>query len=84
MVFTSHAQAKLKTYNLTEEDIEASINYIHIKINDLELNSTVSIVNINDDLFAVVYNDNGGVITVYRTDKKTVDNRIKVGRWICL
>ena len=83
MEFSQHAIKKLNDLGLTKSDVEYSINLPVYELIDMELNSEVIITNIKHSTCAVVLNETGSVITVYKTELKTVENRIESGRWKC-
>lgn len=81
MNFTQHALGKLELYEIDPADVETSRS-IHI-FYDTTQSSDIKIVRIADVLFALVIDPNTqNLITIYRTDRKTIDNRRKARRWI--
>ena len=83
MNFTQHALDKLELYGLNPEDItDAARKPIH-DLFDRKENSKIRIVQIEGMLIAlVIAPGTENLITVYRTDERTIDNRREAERWI--
>lgn len=81
MNFTRHALDKLKLYAIDPGTVQKS-NVIH-RFYDTTQSTAIHIVRIAGVLFALVIDPNTeNLITIYRTDQKTIDNRQKAKRWI--
>lgn len=83
MNFTQHALDKLTLYDISPEEIcEASGDITH-EFHDTKENSGIRIIHIRQILLALVLDPaTGNLITVYRTDEKTVESRRKAKRWV--
>ena len=81
MNFTQHALDKLKLYGIDPDAVTKSSS-IHA-FYDKTQSTDIKIIRITGILFALVIDpDNKNLITIYRTDQKTIDNRQKTKRWI--
>ncbi len=81
MNFTQHALNKLKLYEIDPEAVTKSSS-IHT-FYDKTQSTDIKIIRITGILFALVIDpDTKNLITIYRTDQKTIDNRQKIKRWI--
>ncbi len=81
MNFTQHALNKLKLYEIDPEAVTKSSS-IHT-FYDKTQSTDIKIIRIMSILFALVLDpDTKNLITIYRTDQKTIDNRQKIKRWI--
>lgn len=84
MYFTKHAELKISIYELEKEFILKELNNKLFSCFDLFENSVIQVIVINEILFAVVLDKSEErVITVYRTDMETIEQRKKNGRWLC-
>lgn len=83
MEFTQHALDKLEIYGISPKIIALEYkNAIHEFYDDKEL-SNIKIICINEILLALVIDPkNDKLITIYRTDEKTINSRRKAKRWI--
>ena len=76
MNFTQHALDKLKLYEI---DKSHSLYTFYDKTQSTD----IKIIRITGILFTLVIEpDTKNLITIYRTDQKTIDNRQKSKRWI--
>ena len=81
MNFTQHALDKLILYEIDQDGVTKS-SAIHT-FYDKTQSTDIKIIRIKGILFALVIDpDNKNLITIYRTDQKTIDNRQKKKRWI--
>ena len=81
MNFTQHALNKLELYEIDPDTITKS-HSLHT-FYDKTQSTDIKIIRITGILFALVIDpDNKNLITIYRTDQKTIDNREKRKRWI--
>jgi hypothetical protein len=83
MNFTQHALDKLELYGLDPGDIaDAARKPIH-DLFDRKENSKIRIIRVKGILLSlVIASGTENLITVYRTDERTIDNRKEAGRWI--
>lgn len=83
MNFTQHALDKLELYGLDPEDItDAARKPIHYLF-DTKENSKIRIIQVKRILIVlVIAPETENLITVYRTDERTIDNRKEAERWI--
>lgn len=81
MNFTQHALNKLKLYEIDPDTITKS-HSLYTSY-DKTQSTDIKIIRIMSILFALVLDpDTKNLITIYRTDQKTIDNRKKRKRWI--
>jgi hypothetical protein len=82
MNFTQHALDKLERYGIDPERIlEASKDALH-NLHDTQEKSQIKIINYRGVLLALVIDpESQNLVTVYRTDDRTIENRRKGGRW---
>jgi len=84
LYFTNRAELKISIYALEKESVLGSLQNRLLNCYNLLEKSFIQIIEINRILFAVVMdNEEQRVITIYRTDKETRENRKKNGRWKC-
>jgi hypothetical protein len=83
MIFTQHALDKLDVYGISPEWVdELTESPIH-DFRDVIEGSRIVVVKSQEILLAIVVEPDGErVITVYRTDVRTIENRRKAGRWV--
>lgn len=83
MKLSGHAKFKLEIYKIAEEEVINECRNSVYEFYDAEEESHVKIIELNEILFAVVYNKKTQVIiTAYKTDRTTINNRQKNKRWI--
>ena len=81
MNFTQHALDKLKLYEIDPDTITKSHSLYTFY--DKTQSTDIKIILITGILFTLVIEpDTKNLITIYRTDQKTIDNRQKSKRWI--
>ena len=81
MNFTQHALDKLTLYEI-DQDVVTKSSAIHT-FYDKTQSTDIKIIRITGILFTlVIESDTKNLITIYRTDQKTIDNRQKRKRWI--
>lgn len=84
MFFTKHAELKISVYGFDRESILNALSSKLFSCVDLFENSVIQIIEIEKILFAVVLDKSEErVITIYRTDIETIEQRKKNGRWLC-
>lgn len=82
--FSQHAIDKIAIYGISKSDVQQAMEQPILSCQDLRENSTVLIIAIEKTLFAVVISaTTNNIVTVYRTDDKTIQNRRRKERWIC-
>ena len=83
MNFTQHALDKLDLYGISpEEIIEGSESAVH-EFYDRNENSKIRIIRVKRILLAlVIAPETENLITIYRTDEETINNRRKAERWV--
>ncbi|MBI3582846.1 MAG: hypothetical protein HY096_02710 [Nitrospinae bacterium] len=82
--FSYHAEFKLILYGIEKEEVVSALNHFELKCEDTVEDSKIIIIQIRNRLFVVVLSsDSKKLITIYPTDDKTIENRIKKGRWKC-
>ncbi|MDP6778424.1 MAG: hypothetical protein QGI83_16840 [Candidatus Latescibacteria bacterium] len=83
MHFTQHALDKLRLYGLTTEEIVDGSRDPIEDLCDTNEQSMIKIIQVGGVLLALVIDvETGNLITVYRTDERTLSNRKRTGRWI--
>jgi len=76
MNFTQHALDKLELYGLDPDDIATAARKPIYDLYDRKENSKIRIICIEGILIAlVIAPETGNLITIYRTDQRTIDNR---------
>ena len=81
MNFTRHALDKLALYEIAPDTVKKSRS-VHT-FYDKAQSTDIKIVRIAGILFALVIDPNNkNLVTIYRTNQKTIDNRRKAKRWI--
>lgn len=84
MKFSSHVKTKLSFYMIAEDEITEALKEPQLECNDVVENSKIFIIMLRDRPFVVVASiDKETIITAYPTDKQTILNRRRSGRWIC-
>lgn len=84
LTLTQHAKDKICIYGIEEAAVEAGLEEIVFDCEDVIEKSGIKIIEITKILFVVVVsNDMNRIITIYRTDFITIENRRRSGRWIC-
>ncbi|OFY67156.1 MAG: hypothetical protein A3H98_10575 [Bacteroidetes bacterium RIFCSPLOWO2_02_FULL_36_8] len=79
MKLSDHAKFKLEIYNISELKIINTCRMSAAEYFDKLEGSHIKIIEIQKKLFAVVYNKESQlIITVYKTDLKTIKNRQKI------
>jgi hypothetical protein len=83
MLLSVHAAEKITRYGIEDsEHVLELILKIDDELIDVNENSTIKLIEIEKRLFVVVINkERDCVVTIYPSDKITVENRIKSGRW---
>jgi UTP-glucose-1-phosphate uridylyltransferase len=82
--FTQHAKDKIAIYNVSEQEVQSGLKNAILECEDAVEKSKVIVVEVRRVLFAVVVAESvGKIITIYRTDEKTINNRRSAGRWKC-
>ncbi|MBI2968051.1 MAG: hypothetical protein HYY40_09585 [Bacteroidetes bacterium] len=83
MKLSDHAKNKLEIYNINEDEVISKCNKQIYEFYDTKEESHIKIIELQEILFAVVYNNKAQmIVTVYRTDRRTINNRQKNKRWI--
>ena len=83
MVLSGHAKAKLEIYNISGDEIIEACTTPLYEFYDVNEDAHIIIVELQGVIFAVVYNKKTQIIiTVYRTNLRTIINRQKNNRWI--
>ena len=83
MKLSNHAKFKLEIYNIGDKEIIKACRKPIEDFYDVNEETYIKIIELDDMIFAVVYNkETQNIITVYRTDFKTISNRKKSKRWI--
>lgn len=83
MKLSGHAKFKLERYNVEASEIIKECKNPVYEFYDGEEQSNIKIIKLKKILFAVVLNSESKIIiTVYTTDRKTIQNRKKNKRWI--
>ena len=83
MKLTEHAVHKLEIYGINCEFALELIENSKEVFFDISENSFIRIFEMQLIPFiAVISIESGNVITIYRTDNKTINNRAKKNRWI--
>ena len=81
---TQHAKDKLSIYGIDETEVEAGLDEVIFDCDDRSEKSEIKVIEIQNVLFVVVISvDTNKIITIYRTDYITIENRRRAGRWIC-
>lgn len=81
---TQHAKDKLSIYGIAETEIEAGLDGVILDCNDVIEKSEIKVIEIREILFVLVISlETNKIITIYRTDYITIENRRRAGRWIC-
>lgn len=83
MLLSVHAAEKIARYGIEDSEyVLELILRIDDELIDVNENSTIKLIEIEKRLFVVVINKvRDCVVTLYPSDKITVENRIKSGRW---
>jgi len=80
MNFTQHALNKLELYEISPDAVEQG-SPIHTFYDEVQ-NTDIKIVQIKEILFVLIMDPTTqNLITLYRTDQRTIDNRRKAKRW---
>ncbi|MBI4947073.1 MAG: hypothetical protein HY840_11810 [Bacteroidetes bacterium] len=83
MKLSEHAKSKLEKYNVPWHEIIEACDKPLYELYDENDEAHIKIIKIKEVIFAVVFNrKTQTIITVYRTDIKTINNRLKNKRWI--
>ncbi|PIP55333.1 MAG: hypothetical protein COX07_00505 [Bacteroidetes bacterium CG23_combo_of_CG06-09_8_20_14_all_32_9] len=83
MKLSEHAKSKLEIYNVPGYEIIEACDKPIYELYDENEEARIKIIKIEEVIFAVVFNKKTQtIITVYRTDIKTINNRLKNKRWI--
>ena len=83
MKFTQHALDKLDLYGILPEEVIESCSSIVHDFYDRKERSGIRIIQVKGILLAlVIAPETENLITIYRTDERTIDNRRKAGRWM--
>mgnify|MGYP001569369486 CR=1 FL=1 len=83
MKLSGHAKFKLEIYNIAGEEIIRTSSKPIYEFYDADEETHIKIIELNEILFALVCNKQTNIIiTVYRTDQRTINNRQKSKRWI--
>ncbi len=83
MNFTQHALDKLDLYGILPEEIREAYRIVVQDFYDTKENSKVRIIHVRQILLALIIDlETENLITVYRTDQKTVESRRKAKRWV--
>ena len=85
IVFTAHAELRIKTFNLLKDDVIRVLNNPDMILYDTLTGNLIAIGYIRGRILIVVYikNITVKVITVLLTSKRNIiRNRIARGRWI--
>ncbi len=80
--FSKHAKDKMELFEIKEEEILKALRKPKYVCEDNEKQSTVYLIDVGGKLFSIVVKE-GMVITIYRTDEKKLNSRIRSGRWNC-
>lgn len=82
MNFTQHALDKLELYGLGPEDITDAARRPIYDLFDRKEKSKIRIIRVKGILIAlVIAPETENLITVYRTDERTISNRKEAERW---
>ena len=83
MPFTQHALDKPDLYGLTAEEIVDGCSEAIEDIYHTDEQSKIKVIRVGGVLLALVTDvETEHLITVYRTDERTLPNRKMAGRWI--
>ena len=80
--FSKHAEDKLKLYETPKESVLKALKNPKYICTDTVRQSIIYILALNGGLFSVVIRENT-IITVYKTDERKLNSRIRSGRWSC-
>ncbi|MFZ4525381.1 MAG: hypothetical protein ACOYOE_07505 [Chlorobium sp.] len=81
---TQHAKDKICIYGIEENEVEAGLDQVIFYCEDVVEKSGIKVIEIRNVLFVVVLSaETKKIITIYRTDAATIENRRRAGRWIC-
>ncbi len=80
MEWSQHALEKLRIYEIASEAIEGAS--VRQELRDRESGALLQVVEFQNRPWVMVISaESGKVMTVYPTDEKTLEHRIKSGRW---
>lgn len=83
MHFSRHALDKLHLYGLTTKEIVDGCREAIEDLYDTKEQSNIKVIRVGGVLLALVIDvETENLITVYRTDERTLSNRKRAGRWI--
>ena len=83
MKLSEHAKSKLEIYEIPGAEIIEQCHKPIYELCDTYEETQIRIIQLRKILFAVIINNKTNtIITVYRTDIKTINNRLKNKRWI--
>ena len=83
MEFTQHSLDKLAIYGISSDIIVKEVNKAIHAFYDEKEQSQIKIISVKDKLLALVIDQvTDNLITVYRTDEKTINSRRRAKRWI--
>ena len=81
---TQHAKEKLSIYGIAETEFEDGFDEVIFDCEDVIEKSEIKVIEIQKIFFVEVISvDTNKIITIYRTDYITIENRRRTGRWIC-
>lgn len=82
MELSTHAITKLEIYSIDLDILNESLKKPLLELYDREEHSLIKIIKINEIQFACVFSvETKKMITIYRTDNITINNRRKSKRW---
>lgn len=83
MKFTQHALDKLDLYCIPTQVIADECKHAIHEFYDEKEHSNIKIIHVKGVLLALVIDPvTDDLITIYRTDEKTINNRRKAKRWV--
>ena len=83
MKLSNHAKIKLEIYGISEGLIINELRLGFREFYDVREKTFIRMVEVGKILLAIVFdNQKEKIITVYRTDRKTIINRQKNKRWL--
>lgn len=83
MTFSQHSLDKLEIYGISREVIVESLGLPLYEFQDVVEGSRIKVVQVEQAMFVLVVNAiSENVITIYRTDVRTVSNRREANRWV--
>jgi hypothetical protein len=83
LTFSQHSLDKLEIYGISREVIVESLGLPLYEFQDVVEGSRIKVVQVEQAMFVLVVNAiSENVITIYRTDVRTVSNRREANRWV--